>query len=64
MDEEVISLKGKEGIAHTVLRPSGKIEVNGELYDAVSQIGWIEKGSLVKVIKVAGSQAYVLKKET
>jgi membrane-bound serine protease (ClpP class) len=64
VDEEVISLKGKEGIAHTVLRPSGKIEVNGELYDAVSQIGWIEKGSPVKVIKVAGSQAYVLKKET
>lgn len=44
------SLKGRTGIAHTVLRPSGKIMIDHKLYDAFTQGEYIEKGSTVIVI--------------
>ncbi len=52
-------LVGKTGIAATVLRPSGKIIVEGDYYDAVSVKGFIEKGQTVKIIKYENSQVYV-----
>ncbi len=53
------SLVGKEGTAATVLRPSGKVWIDEELYDGVSDSGFIEKGSLVKVIRFENAQVYV-----
>lgn len=50
---------GKEGLAYTVLRPSGKVSVDGELYDAVSESGYIEKGTTVRVVRFANAQLYV-----
>lgn len=44
------SMKGRTGIAHTVLRPSGKIMIDHKLYDAFTQGEYIEKGSTVIVI--------------
>lgn len=44
------SMIGKVGKAHTVLRPSGKIMVDGELYDAFSRNEFIEEGSEIVVI--------------
>lgn len=52
-------LIGKEGIAATVLRPSGKVRVDGEYYDGVSDSGFIEKGSKVKVVRFENAQVYV-----
>ncbi|MDR1981215.1 MAG: nodulation protein NfeD [Tannerellaceae bacterium] len=52
-------LIGKEGVAATVLRPSGKVWIEGELYDSVSDSGFIEKGKAVKVIRAENAQAYV-----
>ncbi|MDR1938163.1 MAG: nodulation protein NfeD [Tannerellaceae bacterium] len=52
-------LIGKEGIAATVLRPSGKVTVEGEWYDGVSESGFIEKGSKVKVVRFENAQVYV-----
>ena len=52
---------GLEGTAYTVLRPSGKIEVNAEIYDAKSEFGFIEKGSRVKVVRYETGQLYVEK---
>lgn len=52
-------LVGKEGTAATVLRPSGKVAVDGEYYDGVSESGFIEKGSKVKVIRFENAQVYV-----
>jgi len=43
-------LIGKTAIAHTVLRPVGKISIEGKLYDAVSDGNFIEKGQQVIVI--------------
>lgn len=48
------SLKGKAGIAETVLRPSGKVLVDGKLYDAYTRGDYIEKGQPVEVINDEG----------
>jgi membrane-bound serine protease (ClpP class) len=54
-------LLGKTGQAFTVLRPSGKVEIDDEIYDATALTGYIEKGSDVKVIKYETSQIFVVK---
>jgi membrane-bound serine protease (ClpP class) len=43
-------LKGKRGVAHTVLRPGGKIMIDGQIYDAFTRGDYIEKGQEVEVI--------------
>lgn len=45
----------KEGTAITILRPSGKIEIDGEIYDAESTGFLIEKGAKICVVKLDGS---------
>ncbi|MGC9342536.1 MAG: NfeD family protein [Bacteroidales bacterium] len=52
-------LIGKTGLAHTVLRPSGMVEVEGEIYDAMSNYGYIMKGAKVKVISYETGQLHV-----
>ena len=44
------SMKGKHGIAHTVLRPSGKVMIDENLYDAFTLGDYVEKGTAVEVI--------------
>lgn len=44
-------LIGKQGVAKTDLRPSGKVEIEGAWYDAVSMDGYITKGTLIRVEK-------------
>lgn len=53
------SLIGIEGTASTVLRPSGKVLIDGEIYDGVSEQGYIEKGTPVKVTRFENAQVYV-----
>jgi len=55
----LVSLIGKEGVAATVLRPSGKVEIEGEIYDGVSEQGFVEKGTAVKVMRFENAQVYV-----
>ena len=52
-------LKGKQGIAQTVLRPGGKVLIEGEVYDAVAENGFIEKDEKIFVKKVEATQLYV-----
>jgi len=54
-------LVGKTGIADSVLRPSGKVIIDGELYDAKSEYGLIDRGSKIKVIRYETGQVYVVK---
>ena len=63
MGVEMIGLQmvGKSGIASTVLRPSGKVRIDGVVYDAVSEDGFIEKGQAVKVLRYETGQVYVEK---
>ena len=53
------NLVGKEGFAATVLRPSGKVWIDDEVYDGISEQGFIEKGTAVKVIRSENAQVYV-----
>lgn len=52
-------LVGKTGIAHTVLRPSGMVEVEGDVYDAIANYGYIMKGAKIKVISYETGQLHV-----
>ena len=54
-------LIGKTGIAYTILRPSGRVEIDGEIYDAKAEISYIEKGEKIKVIRDEAGQLYVIK---
>ncbi len=54
-------LVGMEGTAYTVLRPSGKVEINGDVFDAKSEFGFIDKGAQIKVIRYETGQLYVEK---
>jgi len=56
------NLIGKEGITITILRPSGKIEVEGEVLDALSELGYINPGEKVVINRYESGQLYVIKK--
>lgn len=50
---------GKIGVTHTVLRPSGKVLIDGELYDAYSRGEFIEAGVSITVISTEGTSLKV-----
>lgn len=58
-DRKIHSLVGKTGKAMTILRPSGKIIIDNEVYDAVSNQGFIDVGTTVTVVKFENMQLYV-----
>ncbi len=47
-------LLGKKGTAHTVLRPSGKVMLDDQIYDGFTRGEYIEKGDAVEVIGTEG----------
>jgi membrane-bound serine protease (ClpP class) len=55
------AMLGKTGIAHTVLRPSGKIRIGEEIYDAFSSGDYIERGTEIIVIDDSSSSLKVKK---
>lgn len=56
-----LSLVGRVGVSHTVLRPSGKVMIDDQLYDATSRGAYIEAGVKVEVIDDEGSSLKVKK---
>ena len=52
-------LVGQEGVAHSDLRPSGKIRINGQLFDAVSEGDFIGASTPIRVIRFEMGQLYV-----
>jgi len=52
-------LTGKRGIAQTVLRPSGRVVIDGIVYDAYTRGEYIEKGFPIEVVNVSGSSLQV-----
>lgn len=58
-EKEEASLLGKEGIAFTVLRPSGKIMIDDELYDAYTRGDYIAKNEKIVVVSDEGSSLRV-----
>ncbi|HDP76289.1 MAG TPA: nodulation protein NfeD [Bacteroidales bacterium] len=61
IDTKIKNMVGAEGIAITTLRPSGKIQIGSNWFDAVAEFGYIEKGSKVMVSKDESGQLYVVK---
>jgi membrane-bound serine protease (ClpP class) len=61
IDVKQKELIGRTGEAYTVLRPTGKIMIDDEIYDAAAEVGYIEKGTKVKVIRDETSQLFVIK---
>jgi membrane-bound serine protease (ClpP class) len=55
-----LNLVGKIGRAHTVMRPSGKILIGDELYDATARNTFIEKGARVVVVSQEGTSLKVV----
>lgn len=61
LDSEMVN---KEGVAKTVLRPSGKVEIAGKWYDAVALDGFIDIGEAIYVEKHENYNLFVRKKRT
>ncbi|MCR5497824.1 MAG: nodulation protein NfeD [Paludibacteraceae bacterium] len=61
-DVSLNALAGKIGVCHTDLRPAGKVNVDGEIFDAVAENGFIEKNEEVVIRKYEMGQLYVYKK--
>lgn len=51
---ELYTLIGKEGVVVNQLRPAGKISIEGNLYEAISHSGMVDKDTKVKVTGVDG----------
>lgn len=52
---------GKTGTAYTILRPAGKVMIEGKIYDATALTSYIEKGVTIKVVKYETAQLFVEK---
>jgi membrane-bound serine protease (ClpP class) len=61
VDSLMKEIVGKTGISATVLRPSGKILVEDELYDARAMEGFLDKDQEIKVISFSSGQLNVRK---
>ncbi|MCD4711218.1 MAG: nodulation protein NfeD [Bacteroidales bacterium] len=61
VETEQQTLIGESGVAHTVLRPSGRVMIHDKLYDAKSEYGFIERGVAIRVIRYETGQVYVVK---
>lgn len=60
-DASYQDITGKTGIAKTMLRPAGKVLIDGILYDATALTGYIERDEQIKVVKYETAQLFVSK---
>jgi len=63
-DMSLQQLVGSKGTAQTVLRPSGKITINGQSYTANAESGFIEAGRNISVTRFDGISLWVTEGET
>ncbi|HNQ82741.1 MAG TPA: NfeD family protein [Bacteroidales bacterium] len=62
-DSSYREMVGKTGTAHSILRPVGKVNIGGEIYDATALTGYIDKGEKIEVIRYETTQLFVRKIE-
>ncbi|MDH5365667.1 MAG: nodulation protein NfeD [Cyclobacteriaceae bacterium] len=55
------NMTNKEGIAFTILRPSGKVTIDGDIYDAYTRGEFVEKGEKIIVVSEEGTSLKVKK---
>ncbi|RLD63086.1 MAG: nodulation protein NfeD [Bacteroidetes bacterium] len=54
---------GQDGTAFSMLRPAGKVMIDGDVFDAVCRESFIEKGEPVRVIDFQNAQLIVIQLE-
>lgn len=54
---------GTQGIAHTPLRPSGKMKIAGDTFDVITQGEFLEKGTPIVILEIKGNRIFVTKKQ-
>lgn len=59
VDRKKLPQVGSTGKARSFLRPAGKIEIKGEIYDALTTHDFIEKGQEVTVVSLDGGSVWV-----
>ena len=57
--QDLLALKGKQGITTTDLRPSGMAKIDNERIDVVSEGGYIERGTEIEVVEIEGPRVIV-----
>jgi membrane-bound serine protease (ClpP class) len=50
---------GQTGVVLTLLRPSGKAKIEGEVYDVISQGDFVPKGTKIRVARIKGTKIIV-----
>ncbi len=55
------SMIGRQGKAHSMLRPAGKVEIDEEYFDATAMSSFIEKGEDIEVVSYQTGQLFVRK---
>lgn len=55
---------GRAGVARTLLRPSGKAEIDGRIIDVVSDGAMIPAGRPVKIVQITGNRIVVREEES
>lgn len=57
---ELVGLSnGEEGITVSSLRPSGKADIKGKLYEVTTQGNFVSSGTKIKVIRISSNQVIV-----
>lgn len=60
-NEKKENLVGKTGVSHSILRPGGKVEIDGTIYDALAVVSYIDIGEPIRVVSLSGAQVIVEK---
>jgi len=60
-DTTANNLVGERGVAYTILRPAGKVMIDEDIYDAMAENSFIEKGENIEVVKFESAQLFVKK---
>ena len=55
------SIIGKKGVSHTRLNPAGYALIDGVRYDALSEAGYIEQGTAIKIVEIRGNNIIIEK---
>ncbi|MFA5325448.1 MAG: NfeD family protein [Bacteroidales bacterium] len=58
VDSNLGSHIGKEVIVASDMRPGGKVEIDGKIFEASIGVGFAKKGEKVKIIRVEGGRLY------
>jgi len=51
-------LVGREARVFTDLKPAGKVEIDGKIYEATVDVGYIPKGATVRIVRAEQGRLY------